>query len=190
MSTHHFTSEDKAFLTAILNQPAELTGWLAYADWLDEREQPVRAEYLRLLARLNQPGESDVERKEVEGRLRELRRKIHSDWTAVFDRPAIENCDRLFAFRCPKQWENLKVTGQSRVRYCETCEKSVYYCSSIEVAREHARQGHCVAVSLDVRRVPGDLKAPARTTTVGRLVSGPDFVVPPVPPRRRWWKFW
>ncbi len=191
MSTHHFTSEDKAFLTAILNQPAELTGWLAYADWLDERGQPVRAEYLRLLARVGQLGESGVERKEAESRLRELRAKIHPDWTAVFDRPIIENCNELFAFRCPRQWENLKVTGKSRERYCETCDKSVYYCSSIEVARAHARHGHCVAVSLDVRRRPGDLNLPVRTTTVGRLISYPETPPSPPPsPRRRWWKFW
>ncbi|VTT99196.1 unnamed protein product [Gemmataceae bacterium] len=39
--------EDKAFVRAILNSPADLTGWLAYADWLDEHEDP-RATFIRL----------------------------------------------------------------------------------------------------------------------------------------------
>jgi hypothetical protein len=67
----------------------------------------------------------------------------------------------------------------------------VYYCNGVAEAKEHARRGHCVAVSLGINRVPGDLVPPRRVPdrdrshTVGRIIPGP-----PPPPRRPWWKFW
>jgi uncharacterized protein (TIGR02996 family) len=47
---------EEAFLTAILNDPTEPASWLALADWLDEHDDPCRAELLRLTRGLLQPG--------------------------------------------------------------------------------------------------------------------------------------
>ena len=44
------TDDDKAFIRAILDDPEELTTWLVYADWLDERSDPC-GEFLRLQPR-------------------------------------------------------------------------------------------------------------------------------------------
>ena len=46
-----FTPDDRAFIRKILSNPAELTAWLVYADWLDEHDNPLHAEFLRLMAR-------------------------------------------------------------------------------------------------------------------------------------------
>ena len=41
-------SEEEAFLEALKANPADDTTRLVYADWLDEHDQPQKAEYLRL----------------------------------------------------------------------------------------------------------------------------------------------
>jgi len=155
-----FTDDDKAFLRAILANPAELTAWLVYADWLDEHHDP-RAEFIRLEIRRGQLATNDPERTEIEYTLREVRKRLDPKWVAIFDRPAIENCEPAFPVKCPKRWENLTATEKLTVRHCPSCEKQVYYCSKLEEAREHVERGHCVAVSLAVLRYPGDLASDA-----------------------------
>jgi uncharacterized protein (TIGR02996 family) len=199
-----FTDEDRAFLRGILTNPADLTGWLAYADWLDERADP-RAEFVRLEVRRGQLTPGEPERTEVEYQLRTLRKRLDPDWVAIFDRPAIENCPDAFAFRCPKTWESLAATELPTVRRCDACRKSVYYCHTIDEAREHASGGRCVAVALAVFRYPEDLAPDVGEGREDLLDDGlfvglidPDYVErnrprsPPAPaaPRRPWWKFW
>jgi uncharacterized protein (TIGR02996 family) len=183
-----FTDEDKAFLRAILANPAELTSWLVYADWLDEHDDP-RAEFIRLEVRRLDPNISQTERFGVIGQLEDVRAKLDPDWVAIFDRPRIENCDELFAFKCPKQWEKLQGTDDPLVRHCDACKKNVYYCHDIREAYGHARQGDCVAVALGVLRYPRDLKRDPdshEVVTAGIMIP----VSEPEPPRRPWWKFW
>jgi uncharacterized protein (TIGR02996 family) len=157
MSNPTFTAEDKAFLRAILDDPADTTARLVYADWLDDRSDP-RGTYLRVEMDLRAEPDPDGERA---GALREqlagLKRDIDPDWLACFDRPRIEGCDKYFAFRCPKKWEQLRTTKDARVRYCEGCGQSVHYCGSIREAQRHADLGECVAISLTVLRKPGDV---------------------------------
>jgi uncharacterized protein (TIGR02996 family) len=45
-------SEEQAFLDAIAASPFDDTPRLVYADWLDEHDQPAKAEYLRLVVSL------------------------------------------------------------------------------------------------------------------------------------------
>jgi uncharacterized protein (TIGR02996 family) len=182
------SDEDRAFLRAILNNPAEMTAWLAYIDWLDEHND-LRAEFIRLELRRLEPNISQTDRFGVIAELEDLRAMLDPDWVAIFDRPMIENCDELFAFKCPKQWEKLRGTDNPLVRDCDTCKKQVYYCSTMREAHEHAQQGHCVAVSLAVPHSPDAIHRPAghRKMTMGLMVlPEPE----PEPPRRSWWKFW
>lgn len=160
-----FSDEDKAFIHTITENPAELTGWLAYADWLDERDDP-RAEFIRLEVRRGELPADAPERPENEQQLRDLRKTLDPDWVAVFDRPPIENCDEAFKFQCPKQWVALTGTDDPKVRRCEGCRKLVYYCATIDEAHEHAQLGRCVAVSLAVLRSPGDLAEDALLDSV------------------------
>ena len=48
------------------------------------------------------------------------------------------------------------------MRHCERCKENVNYCDTITAAREHARQGNCVAVDLGIIRRDNDL-APRRS---------------------------
>jgi uncharacterized protein (TIGR02996 family) len=189
MSHPAFTDDDKVFLRAIMANPAELTAWLAYADWLEERGDP-RAEFIRLEVRRGQLRATQAEWGLVESRLRELRESLDADWIAVFDRPPIENCDEAFAFQCPKQWENLGPTADPAVRRCAGCRKLVYYCRTVGEAREHARQGHCVEVQLGLLRFPDDLDSLLAfgDDEVEMGDFAPDY--DPGPEPRPWWKFW
>jgi uncharacterized protein (TIGR02996 family) len=183
-----FTDDDKAFLRTILSNPAELTAWLVYADWLDERDDP-RAAFVRLMVRFGDRDLSQTDRFGVESQLEELRPALDPDWVAIFDRPRIENCDELFAFRCPKKWENLTATDDPTERYCDGCHKTVRYCHDIETAREHARRGRCVALAIGVERHPDDLREPEEVVA-GMLIFDPELYPEPPPAKRPWWKFW
>ena len=192
-----FTDEDKGFILNILANPAELTAWLVYADWLDEHDNPLHAEFLRLEVRRGQLRNTDVEWYAVEERLQELRAILPPRWVEFFDRPKIENCDTAFRFKCPKQWENLKLTPNFAVRHCDACEKKVHFCRTLPEAQDHARQGHCVAVQLGVLRYPGDLKPPVGREDLddieefgGMMLGMMAEPEPEPPPRRPWWKFW
>src|SRR5262245_38633654 len=157
MSHSAFTDEDRAFLRAILSNPAELTAWLVYADWLDEHDDP-RAAFIRLELKRLAHDTTQTERFGIVAQMEELRPALDPDWVAIFDRPRIENCDELFAFKCPKQWEQLKGTDDPTVRHCDACRKEVYYCHTVREAFEHARHGDCVAIAEGVARSPGDLE--------------------------------
>ena len=79
---------------------------------------------------------------------------------------------REFSFQCPKTWDRLLKTNIASVRFCDACERNVYLAESLDKARGHALQGHCVAVPVELtdaskRKYPGD-------TTVGVIIPGPD----------------
>ena len=67
-------SDEDAFLRAIADNLDDDAPRLVYADWLDEHGDPVRAEYLRLLCRVNQTSTVD--------RLRELAPALDPAWVA------------------------------------------------------------------------------------------------------------
>jgi uncharacterized protein (TIGR02996 family) len=190
-----FTDEDKVFIRAILTNPAELTAWLVYADWLDEHDDP-RAEYIRLEVRRTAHDTTQSERFGIIARMEELRLVLDPDWLAVFDRPRVENCDDQFAFKCPKQWENLRATDEPTVRHCEACQKDVYYCNTTREAYDHAQKGDCVAIASLLPHAPDVLErdpdAPRSVLMMGMMLP-PDPEHDPSPTRRRWWqrlKFW
>src|SRR5262245_56277344 len=62
---------ETALLRALHDDPAEPTAWLALADWLEEHDQPDRAELLRL-SRALRHDLGPHERGELEGRLQGL----------------------------------------------------------------------------------------------------------------------
>jgi len=59
----------------------------------------------------------------------------------------IQNCDRLFKFRCPKTWSALEATDEIGVRFCPSCKRQVYLCESPEEVEHH--QGDCIAVRIE-----------------------------------------
>jgi uncharacterized protein (TIGR02996 family) len=171
--------DEDAFLRAIQAAPDDDAPRLVYADWLDELGDPTstaRAELLRLEVRLRLaekgPKPPKAEKQKLQARLLQLTAGIDRDWLALLDRSPIENCAVEFAFRCPKQWESLKVTNDPQVRYCASCGKHVYHCATIAEAQEYALQGDCIAVDSRLSRTPDDLDPlPPRMMFLGRVAS-------------------
>jgi len=56
-----------------------------------------------------------------------------------------------FEVRCHKLWKLLDPTPIDDVRYCPECERDVHSVRTQEEYRQHAEQGHCVAVRLHPR---------------------------------------
>jgi uncharacterized protein (TIGR02996 family) len=148
-----------SFLRAIAADPADEACRLVFADWLEDSGD-WRAEFLRLDCALRALPAGAPGPPGLRARWQELRARLSPSWRAVLGRPALENCDGRFLFRCPQRWDNLAPTPVAAVRFCQACRERVYYCSSIEEAREHAGRGHCVAVDEGLARSPGDLTGP------------------------------
>lgn len=164
--------EESDFLRALLANPADDTTRLVYADWLEERsgnQEAAKARFLRLTTQLS--GSSG--KKSIKTELQLLAAKLDTDWLAIVSRLKIENCGamranpesvhearNLFELVCDMRWDELTVTDHAVIRFCETCHQNVHYCDTIMNAREHARQGHCVAVDLGIIRRNGDLRPP------------------------------
>jgi uncharacterized protein (TIGR02996 family) len=156
-------TDEAAFLNAILANPDDNAPRLIYADWLDERGDPLavaKAAYLRDITLLITPKGHRAQRRveRVRGRLHEGAKNLPSNWLAIVSRVAIEACAARFAFQCPKQWEKLVATADVLVRSCTECQQSVYYCTSMREARAHALHGECVAVDLELPRASNDLR--------------------------------
>src|SRR5262245_6779074 len=81
MSSH---PDADAFIAAILAQPAELTTRLAFADWLEETDEPAKvawAHFIRLNAEANQCPADFERRRELERQLSGLAPRIHARLT-------------------------------------------------------------------------------------------------------------
>jgi uncharacterized protein (TIGR02996 family) len=165
----------EAFVRDILKHPADVARRLIYADWLEEQgdtQSLARAALLRLELERAGLEADDPRHKQLDGRIKETRAQVETDWLAALAQVRIEACGR-WKFRCPQQWEKLRLTDDARVRHCTACRKNVHYCTTIEDAQSHARQGHCVAVDTAVQRWPGDLIPELTAVTLG--IIDPDW---------------
>ena len=170
---------DEIFLAKLAEEPADDTTRLVYADWLDERGDPhssAKAEFLRLTVQIASTKGRKGWKKARRKRLQELAAALEADWLAVVSRLPIENClgkrrsgeearpggmrRVAFEFLCDRRWEDLRPTGDRAVRSCDACQQNVHYCDTITEAREHAWEGHCIAVDLGVIRRERDLEPP------------------------------
>ena len=181
--------DENDFLRALSASPADDTLRMIYADWLDERGDDVskaKAQFLRVTVRLMGPIQRVGWRHARRMELHELAKALPGEWLAVVSRLKVENCPEatpkanveelaqyglVFTTVCEKRWDDLAATEHPTVRHCETCEKSVYYCDTIEEGRERAGRGHCVAVNLGVIRQPRDLHFPP-----GIMVGGAGII--------------
>jgi uncharacterized protein (TIGR02996 family) len=170
---------DENVLANLLADPAANDTRLVYADWLEERGDPVsvaKAEFLRATVELAAGRGPKRWRKARQKRLQQLAAGLDTDWLAVVSRLAVENCqgkraeaesgegsvvvrlDYLFDYLCDRRWEGLRPTDDPAVRFCDGCRHDVYYCDTITEARRHAAEQHCIAVDLGVIRRDRDLE--------------------------------
>lgn len=147
---------------AALNS-AERQAWRDGFDELDPQRR-LRMQALRSqLATLSQGL-----RRTVPGWLQQLAATLDPAWLAVVSDPDIESCARTdargfgfnFDLLCDKTWADLGPTDQASVRHCQECQHQVYFCDNLADAREHAQEGHCIAVDLGIIRRDNDLQAP------------------------------
>jgi uncharacterized protein (TIGR02996 family) len=82
-SAHHnnLMSDSAAFLAAIREAPEDDAPRLIYADWLDEYDQPERAEFIRLQCSLARKARFDPGRLPLEKREQEILAKHAADWS-------------------------------------------------------------------------------------------------------------
>ena len=180
--------DESDFLQKLLENPADDTVRLVYADWLDERgeeENTHKAKFLRLTVRLHDRRRRTKWRTALRAELQPLAAKLPSDWLAVVSRLRIDLCGarraevpdedfyrRQFELVCHREWDDLTSTGGAGVRFCEECEQNVHYCDTIVAARRHAQLGHCVAVDSGILRRNNDLLPPRGRTLMGRMLPG------------------
>jgi uncharacterized protein (TIGR02996 family) len=145
-----------AFLQTIAEHPNEDAHRLIFADWLEEHGD-WRAEFLRLDCTLHTMTGEEVNYPHLKERWAELRGRLPASWNVALDRTPIEGCGIHFNYQCPLRWEGLSPTGVATVRFCNICQESVYYCSSVVELREHHRRDHCVAVDPTLERHPHEL---------------------------------
>lgn len=162
-------NEEAGFLASIQQTPADETARLVYADWLEERGDAIsksKADFIRFELQLSTAPEQSLNRVRWQNKLKKL--VVDARWLAIVSHPRLEACRMQFEFECPKQWEKLTPTGDHNRRHCDQCQQDVHFCNSIREARNHAAQGHCVAVSPGVARLSGDL-VPLPTVGIVRL---------------------
>jgi uncharacterized protein (TIGR02996 family) len=127
-----------------------------YADWLEQRGDLLRAEFLRLQqVVIDAPMDTPEERAAFlvsSKRLRELAASVDLEWRMWIGRPAVEGCRVAFDIPCKMDWGMLEPTGRPDVRRCNTCRKQVQYCDSERAALRLADHGDRVVVDI---RQPG-----------------------------------
>jgi uncharacterized protein (TIGR02996 family) len=133
---------------------------LVYADWLEQRGDLVRAEFLRVQDELLEMAPGDAEFAGHASRLGALAAQIDVAWRVRVASPAVERCGLRFDFQCPMEWSMLRTTERDGVRHCTGCQQDVYYALSVGEARSHARDGHCVALDVTSARWCDDLAEP------------------------------
>jgi uncharacterized protein (TIGR02996 family) len=74
------TATDNAFLRTILAYPDDDAPRLVYADWLDERGDAERAEFIRLQVRLHRMPVGDTDRPALEARIADLQQPHFQKW--------------------------------------------------------------------------------------------------------------
>ena len=125
-----------------------------YADWLEEHGELARAEFLRVQQGIiDAPIDTPTQKTafvSATQRSRELAASIDVDWRMRVARPVVEGCRLAFEIPCKMDWGQLEPTDEPEVRHCNTCRKTVRYCTSEQDALDLAQTGQCVVV--DVRQ--------------------------------------
>ncbi|MBN9122734.1 MAG: TIGR02996 domain-containing protein [Planctomycetes bacterium] len=100
-------SEESAFLAALKANPADDLTRLVYADWLDERGEPAKAEYLRLITSVPRRGD-DVDTSSAEAtRANELGLPLPAEWKEAaagrFDVVLLNFTDVVRGLKCVRE---------------------------------------------------------------------------------------
>jgi hypothetical protein len=57
----------------------------------------------------------------------------------------LRNCN--FSFVCNADWDSMTPSASNgKQRFCDTCNKQVFFCSTDEELAEHVRDNDCIAI--------------------------------------------
>jgi uncharacterized protein (TIGR02996 family) len=126
-----------------------------YADWLEDRGDLARAEFLRAQAILARAGAGVRARTAAAQQLELLAPDIDLAWRLAIRRPGIAQC-AAFGFRCERAWSALTPTRQALLRQCDACERRVRCCRTGADMRRYSRRGTCVVLDEDATAAPTD----------------------------------
>ena len=147
---------------------------MVYADLLESRGEHAKAEMLRL----QETFDPDLLDEKREKRLRVLVSEIEPEWRAQHARRAIDGCDQIrWSIQCPKKWESLASTTDAEVRLCGTCNREVFFCTTIEDVRLRGEARQCVAFDASLVRTDARLEYDAQQKLImmGEVAAVPDF---------------
>lgn len=115
-------SDEAAFLDALKSNPADDTARLVYADWLDEHDEPRKAEYLRLSTQLPLVGDDVALCSSEAVRVRELGAELDTGWkdTAAgrFDLILFEFNDKVKAIKRVRDVFNVCLSSAKGIVEC------------------------------------------------------------------------
>jgi hypothetical protein len=60
----------------------------------------------------------------------------------------LDNCN--FEFLCEQRWDELSETGEQDVRFCNKCQRNVYFCDDRDKIDHAIRLNRCVAIDSEV----------------------------------------
>jgi len=126
-----------------------------YADWIEERGDLARAEFLRAQATIVRRDAGAGARAASSRRLEALAVDIDLAWRLAVRRPGIAHC-AAFGFRCERAWSALAPTSHAGLRHCGTCERRVRGCRTAEEIRRYSRRETCVVLGGDDAAAPDD----------------------------------
>jgi uncharacterized protein (TIGR02996 family) len=169
---------DEQRLLSAITERNDATSRLVYADFLEQRGELARADFLRTQEALVDVEAGTLAFETHTTKLRALAASIEMKWRHAVARPAVEGCSLRFNVRCPKEWGSLAPTERADVRHCESCNKRVFYCASVAIARTHVENGDCVAIDAIPKREGGDLDPSSEGS--GEVAMG-YFAIPPLP---------
>ena len=77
--------------------------------------------------------------------------------TNMSNKLTIRNCK--FAYRCSAKWDDLQETDDDDIRFCNDCQKEVFFCDSDDTLVTFVKLNRCVAIlkSKSNERLLGDV---------------------------------
>jgi uncharacterized protein (TIGR02996 family) len=123
------------------------TAAMVYADWLEERGDCFRADFLRLqqIAFADGTNAKDRQVQLQRNRLRELASHIDITWRQRVGRGDVTGCS---SDECPGDWARLAPTDDPRIRSCDTCQRDVYYCRNLPEAQALRGDDHPAVIDI------------------------------------------